>query len=143
MIDTGGVDDPWRVAEAFAVERCRRHVQGLVVEGMGEGALFEVAADDRHLVDRGDRWHAQVPERRDQATASRIGERQVVDRGREDVGHLLRDQLLGGRHADVDRLGERADRGRRLLAERRVRLVADHQLVRVTGDLDTCRANHA
>jgi hypothetical protein len=37
-------------------------------------------------------------------------ERQVVDRGGEDVGDLLRDQLLGRGHADVDRLGKRADR---------------------------------
>src|SRR5207248_1702451 len=44
---------------------------------------------------------------------------------------LLRDQLFGRRHADVDRLRERADRRARLLAERRVRLVADHELVRL------------
>src|ERR1700761_8369236 len=48
---------------------------------------------------------------------------------REDVGDLLRDQLLRRGHADVDRLVQAADRGRRLLAERRVRLVADHELV--------------
>src|SRR5581483_4205972 len=58
-------------------------------------------------------------------------ERQIVDRGGEHVGDLLRDQLLGRSHPDVDGLGEAADRGARLLAERGVRLVADHQLVRV------------
>src|SRR5437764_827756 len=49
-------------------------------------------------------------------------------------GVLLRDQLLGRGHADVDRLRERADRGGRLLAERGVRLVADHELVRLAAE---------
>src|SRR5881394_2418472 len=44
------------------------------------------------------------------------------------------DQLLRRRHADVKGLRERADRGRGLLPERRVRLVADHELVRVAVD---------
>ena len=47
MLDAGGVDDPGRRAEAFAVEARGRLVQGLVVERSGEGALLEVAADDR------------------------------------------------------------------------------------------------
>ena len=135
MVDAGGVDDAGRVAEALAVERRGGHVQRLVVEGGGERALLEVAADDRHRVDRGDRRHAQAAERRDQAAPGRVGERQVVDRGREDVGDLLRDQLLGRRHADVDRLVEAADRGGGLLAERRVGLVADHELVGGARDL--------
>src|ERR1700748_2197394 len=46
------VDEAGLVSEPLAVERCRRHVQGLVVECLGESALLEVAADDRHLVDR-------------------------------------------------------------------------------------------
>src|SRR5579864_837582 len=65
----------------------------------------------------------------------RVGQRQVVDRGREDVRDLLRDQLLGRGHADVDRLAEAADRGGGLLAECRVRLVADHELVGGARDL--------
>ena len=135
VVDAGRVDDPRRVVEPLAVERRGRHVQRLVVEGVGEGALLEVAADDRHRVDRGDRRHAQAAERRDQAAPRGVGERQVVDRGREDVGDLLRDQLLGRRHADVDRLAQAADRGRGLLAERGVRLVADHELVGGARDL--------
>jgi hypothetical protein len=101
---------------------------------LAEDLLVEVAADDRHRVDRGDRRHAQVAQRRDQAAARGVLQRQVVDRGGEDVGDLLRDQLLGRGHPDVEGLGEGADRGRGLLPERRVRLVADHELVRVAVD---------
>ena len=129
VVDAGRVDDPGRRVEALAVEARGRLVQGLVVEGRGQRALLEVAADDRDRVDRGRGRHAEAAERRDQAAAGRVGERQVVDRGGEDVRDLLRDQLLGRRHADVDRLREAADRRARLLAERRVRLVADHELV--------------
>ena len=112
----------------------RPPVQRLVVERLREDLLVEVAADDRHRVDRGDRRHAQVAQRRDEPAARGVLQRQVVDRGGEDVGDLLRDQLLGRRHADVDGLRERADRGGGLLPERRVRLVADDELVRVAVD---------
>src|SRR5438046_1286667 len=54
-----------------------------------------------------------------------------TDRGRQYIRYLLRDQLLGRGHADIDRLRERADRLARLLAQSRVRLVADHELVRL------------
>ena len=135
MVDAGRVDDPGRVLEPLAVEGRRGHVQRLVVEGVGEGALLEVAADDRHRVDRRDRRDAQAAERGDQPAARGVGERKVVDRGGEDVGDLLRDQLLGRRHADVDRLAQAADRRGGLLAERRVRLVADHELVGRARDL--------
>ena len=134
VIDAGGVDDAGAPVEAVAVERRGRLVQRLVVEHLRELALVEVAADDRHRVDRGRGRNAQVAQRRDQPATRCVGERQVVDRGGEDVGDLLRDQLLGRRHADVDRLRERADRGARLLAERGVRLVADHELVRVARE---------
>ena len=135
MIDTRRVDDPGGRPEPLAVEARGRLVERGVVEGGRQGALLEVAADDRHGVDRCRRRHPQAAERSDQATACRVGERQVVDRGREDVRHLLRDQLLRRRHADIDRLTERPDRGARLLAERRVGLVADHELVRTPGDV--------
>ena len=135
MLDAGRVDDAGRRPEALAVEARGRLVESGVVERCREGALLEVAADDRHRVDRGGGRHPQAAQRRDQAAAGRVGERQVVDRGREHVRDLLRDQLLGRRHADVDRLAERADRGARLLAERRVGLVADHELVRAARDL--------
>jgi hypothetical protein len=50
-----------------------------MVESGGEGALFEVASDDRHGVDRGDRGHAQAAKWRDQAPARRLLERKIVD----------------------------------------------------------------
>ena len=134
VVDAGRVDDARRVVEAVAVHARGGLVQRLVVEGLGEDLLVEVAADDRHRVDRRDRRHAQVAQRRDQAAARGVLQRQVVDRGGEDVGDLLRDQLLGRGHPDVDGLREGADRGRGLLPERRVRLVADHELVRVAVD---------
>ena len=112
VVDAGGVDDPGRVVEAVAVEARGSLVERLVVEHRGQRALLEVAADDRHLVDRGHRRHAQAAQRRDQPAARGVGQRQVVHRGREDVRDLLRDQLLGRRHPDVDRLREAADRRR-------------------------------
>ena len=135
MLDAGGVDDSGRRAEALAVEARRGLVQRLVVEGRGQRALLEVAADDRHRVDRGRRRHAETAERRDEPAPRGVAERQVVDRGREDVRDLLRDELLGRGHADEERLREGADRGARLLAERRVRLVADDEVVRVAVEL--------
>ena len=134
MIDACGVDDARRVVESLAVQRRGSLVQRLVVECLRQDLLVEVAADDWHLVDRGDRRDTQVAQRRDQPAPRCILQRQVVDRGGEHVGHLLCDQLFGGRHADVDRLRERADRCARLLAERRVSLVADHELVCLARD---------
>ena len=84
-------------------------------------------------MDGRDRRDAQVAQRRDEPAPGRVRERKVVDRGGEDVRDLLRDELLGRRHPDEDRLGEAADRGARLLAERGVRLVADDELVRVAA----------
>ena len=112
VLDAGGVHDPGRRAEALAVEARRGVVQSLVVERGGEGALLEVAADDGHGVDRGRGRDAEAAQWRDEPAARGVAERQVVDRGREDVRDLLRDQLLGRRHADVERLGERPDRAR-------------------------------
>ena len=102
---------------------------------VGQRTLLEVPADDGHGVDRCDRRHAKAAERRDQSAPCRIGQRQVVDRRGEDVGDLLRDELLRRGHADVERLREPADRIGGLLAERRVRLVADHELVGGTREL--------
>ena len=135
VVDAGRVHDPGRGAEAVAVEARCGLVQGLVVEGGGEGALLEVAADDRDRVDRGRGRDAHAAERRDEAAARGVAEREVVDRGGEDVRDLLRDQLLGRRHADVERLVERADRGARLLAEGGVRLVAEDEVVRLAIEL--------
>ena len=134
VVDAGGVDDAGGRVEKMAVEARGGLVQGLVVEGRGQCALLEVAADDRHRVDGGRGRHAQAAERGDQPAAGRVAQRQVVDRGGEDVGDLLRDQLLRRGHADVDRLREAADGRARLLAERRMGLVADDELVRVARD---------
>jgi hypothetical protein len=76
----------------------------MVERGPRGGALLEVAADDRHRVDRGGRRDAQAAQRRDQAAPGGVREREVVDRRRKDVRNLLRDQLLRRGHADVDRL---------------------------------------
>ena len=135
MVDARGVDDPGGRPEAVAVEARRRLVQGGVVERCGQRALLEVAAHDRHRVDRRHRRYTEAAKRSDQPAARGVGEREVVDGGREDVGDLLRDQLLGRGHPDVERLVEAADRVRRLLAERGVRLVADHQLIGGARDL--------
>src|SRR3990172_3954608 len=61
---------------------------------------------------------AEAAEGCDQAAARGGGERKVVDRRREHIRDLLRDERLGRGHADVERLGEAADRRARLLAER-------------------------
>ena len=135
VLHAGGVDDAGRRAEAFAVEAGRSLVQGRVVECCGERALFEVAADDWYGVDRGSGGNSQAAQRRDEPAARGIGEREVVNGGGEDVRHLLRDQLLRRGHADIDGLAERADRRARLLAEGRVSLVANHELIGGAGDL--------
>ena len=135
MLDACGVDDSGRVLEAVAVQARRCLVQCLVVEGLGQGSLVEVASDDRHGMDGRHRRDAQVAQRRDEPAPGRVGQRKVVDRGREDVRDLLGDQLLGCRHPDENRLWEAADRGARLLAERGVRLVADDELVRVSAQV--------
>ena len=136
MLDTRRVDDPRRRAEALAVEARGGLVQGLVVESRGQGTLLEVAADDGDGVDRGRGRDAQAAERRDQTAPCGVAEREVVDGGGEDVGDLLRDELLGRRHADVERLVECADGGARLLPERSVRLVAEDEVVRLAVELD-------
>ena len=69
VVDAGGVDDPGRVVETVAVQARGGLVQCLVVEGLGQDLLVEVAADDRHGVDGRDGRDAQVAERRDEAAA--------------------------------------------------------------------------
>ena len=68
-------------------------------------------------------------------TPAARGLREVEARGlgREQVGDVAGDQRAGRGHADEDRARPAADRGGGLLAERGVRLVADHDRVRV-GD---------
>ena len=131
VLDPCGVDDSRRVVEAVAVEAGRGLVEGVMVEDGGQGALLEVAAHDRHRRDRRGGWDAEAAQRRDQPAPGGVAQRQLVNRGREDVGNLLRDQLLGRGHPDEDRVGEAPDREARLLAERGVRFVADDELVRL------------
>ena len=110
MVDARRVDDAGCVFEPVAVEARGSLVQRLVVEHSRERAFVEVTADDGHRVDRRNRWHPEAAQGRNEAPSRGVLQRKVVDRCREDVGHLLRDQLLGGGHADVDRIGEAADR---------------------------------
>jgi hypothetical protein len=135
VVDACGIDDAGRRPETIAVEARGRLVQGLVVEGRCQRALLEVAADDRNRVDRRRRRHAHAAQGCDETSPRGVSEGEVVDRGGEDVRDLLGDQLLGRRHADVERLVERPDRGARLLAERRVRLVAEDEVVGLAVDL--------
>ena len=79
MVDAGRVDDAGRVVEAFAVEARGGLVQRLVVEGLGQDLLVEIAADDRHRVDGRDRRHAGRAARSGRGV--RRLQRQVVDRG--------------------------------------------------------------
>ena len=106
MLDPGRVDDSRRRVEAVAIKARGGLVESRVVENRGERALLEVAADDRHRVDRGRGRNAEVAQWRDQASAGGVLEREVVDRSREDVRDLLRDQLLRRGHPDVDGLRE-------------------------------------
>ena len=136
----GGVDDAGNLAEARSVEVGDRDVEGLLVEQLGQLLLVEVlvhlAAAQRHLGDRphpGPGRDADAAQRRDHAAARGLGEVEARGLGREEVGDVAGDQRAGRGHADEDRPGQLADAGAGLLAERGVRLVADHDRVGV-GD---------
>ena len=136
-----GVDDAGDAVEARLVEVGDRQVERQLVEQLGQHLLVELGVDlaaaQRHL---GDRAHARA--RRDADAAQRgddaaaRGLREVEARGlrREQVGDVAGDQRARGGHADEHRLVPVADRRRRLLAQRGVRLVADDDRVRV-GDV--------
>ena len=141
VLDAGGVEDAGRLAEAGLVEVGDRHVEGLLVEQRGQLLLVEVLVDlafaQRHL---GDRPHprpgrdAHAAQRRDHAAPRRLGEVEARGLGREEVGDVAGDQRPGRGHADEDGAGPGADAGAGFLAQRGVRLVADHDRVGV-GDL--------
>ena len=135
VIDAGGIDDPRGVAEPALVEVGRGQVERVEVEGGCQLALVVVAADDLDVAQRGDRPHAHAAQRRDHPAAHRLGQREVGNLGREDVADVLLQQLVGRRHADVHRLAEGPDGGRGLLAQRRVRLVADDHAVDIVAQL--------
>jgi hypothetical protein len=75
MVDAGRVDDARSRIEAVAIQARRRLVERDVIEHLGQGLLVEVAADDRHGVDRCGRRHPQATKRGDQATAGGVGQR--------------------------------------------------------------------
>ena len=137
----GGVDDAGDPVEAGLVEVGDREVERQLVQQLGEELLVELGVDlaaaERDL---GDRPHARA--RRDPDAAQRRdhaaprGLREIEARGlrREQVGDVAGDQGARGGHADEDRAAPVADRARRLLAQRGVRLVADDDRVGV-GDL--------
>ncbi len=129
VLDACGIDDAGRRVEAIAVQARGCLVEDVLVEDLGQDVLVVVPAHDRDGGDRGRRPHAQRAEGRDQPAPRSVPEREIVHGSGEDVGHLLGDQVLRRGHADVDRLREAADRRARLLTERRVRLVADDELV--------------
>src|SRR6185295_8152371 len=93
VVDPGGVDDPRCVAEPALVEVGGREVERVDVEGCGELALVEVAADDVDLPERGDRLHAHAPEWRHDTPAHGFGKREVGDLGGEYVADVLLEQL--------------------------------------------------
>ena len=137
----GGVDDAGQVLEARPVEVGDRQVERRLVEQRGQLFLVEVLVDlalaQRHLGDRAHahaRRDAHAAQRRDHAAARGLRQVEARGLGREEVGDVARDQRAGGGHADEDRALPLADRGAGLLAERGVRLVADHDRVGV-GDV--------
>ena len=134
VLDSRRIDDPGRGIETVAVEARCGLVEDLLVEDLGQDLLVVVAADDRHGGDRGRGAHAERAQGRDQAAPGGVSERQVVHRGREDVRDLLGDQLLRRRHPDEDGLREAADGRARLVPERRVRFVADDELIGAARD---------
>ena len=136
----GRVDDARDPAEARAVEVGDGDVERLLVQELGQLLLVEVlvhlAAAQRHLGDRphpGPGRDADAAKRRDHAAPRRLGEVEARGLGGEEVGDVAGDQRAGRGHADEHRLRPAADAGARLLAEGRVRLVADHDRVGV-GD---------
>ena len=140
VLDAGRVEDARDFAEARAVEVGDGDVEGLLVEQRRQLLLVEVLVDlafaQRHL---GDRPHPragrdpQAAQRRDDAAAGRLGEVEARGLGREEVGDVAGDQRPGRGHADEDGAVPGADAGAGFLAQRGVRLVADHDRVGV-GD---------
>ena len=135
VIDARRVDDSRAMIEAVAVEHRGGHVERLVVERLRQRALVVVAADDRHVAQARAGLDAQRTQRRDDAAPHGVGQREVRHLGGEHVADVLLQQLVGGRHADVDRAAEAPDRRGRALAEGGVGLVADDHAVGVRVDV--------
>ena len=140
MLDAGRVDDAGNAVEAGLVEVGDREVERRLVQQFGQHLLVELGVDlaaaQRHLGDRAharSRRDADAAQRRDHAAPRRLREVEAAGLRREQVGDVPGDQRAGRGHADEDRARPGADRGRGLLAQRGVRLVADHDRVGV-GD---------
>jgi hypothetical protein len=137
----GRIDHAGHPVEAGLVEVGDRDVEGVLIQQLGQHLLVELGVDftaaQRHLGDRphaGPGRDADAAQRRDHAAARRLGEVEARGLGGEEVGDVARDQGARRRHADEDWAGPAADRGARLLSQRRVGLVADDDRVGV-GDL--------
>ena len=139
--DAGGVDDARHLLEAGCVEVGDGDVERALVEQLRQLLLVEVLIDlapaERHVRERPHSRTGRDPDaaqRRDHPAAGGLGEVEARGLGREEVGDVAGDQRAGCGHADEDGPVPGADAGARLLAERGVGLVADHDRVGV-GDL--------
>ena len=138
MLDAGGIDDPRHPVEARLIKVGDGHVERSLVQQLGQHLLVELgvnlAAAQRHL---GDGAHARAgrnadaAQRRDDAPAGGLSQVEAAGLGGEEVGDVAGDERAGGRHADEDGARPGTDRRRGLLAQRRVRLIADDDRVGV------------
>src|SRR4029077_17024115 len=146
VADARRVHDAGNAVEARPVEVRHGQVEGLLVEQFGQLVLVELgidlAAAQWHLGDRAHthaRRDAHAAQRRDPPAPRRLREVEARGLRRKQIGDMTRDQRAGGGHADEQRTGPLADRAARLLAQRRVVLVADDDRVRAR---DLARVAH-
>ena len=132
VLDPRGVQDARHAAEARLVEVRDREVERRLIEQLGQQLLVELDVDlalaQRHLGDRADPdpgRDADAAQRRDDATPGGLREVEAGGLRREQVGDVAGDERARRGHADEDGAGPLADRRAGLLAEGRVRLVAD------------------
>ena len=138
--DAGGVHHARHRVEAGLVEVGHGDVERELVQQLGQHLLIELGV---HLApaqrDLGDRAHPRprrdpdAAQRRDHAAPRGLGQVEARGLGGEEVGDVTGDQRAGGGHPDEHGARPAADRGAGLLAQRRVRLVADDDRVGV-GD---------
>ena len=134
VVDTGGVDDAWALTKHVEVVHRGRHVDGVVVERVGELLLVVVATNESDALERCARRYAHSTERGDNTRQDGLAKREVCNLGWEDVADVLLQQLVGGGHADIGRRVEASNRGRGAIAERRVCLVAENHAIDVAAE---------
>ena len=143
VVDTGGVDDARALPKHVEVVHRGRHVDGVVVERVGELLLVVVATNEPDALERCARRHAHSTERGDDTRQHGLAEREVCNLGWEDIADVLLQQLVGGGHADIGRRIEPSNCGRGAITKRRMSLVAeDHAIdvaVEAIGILDKPR----